>query len=94
MHNGKDTKRAMKQIKQYVQALKEGTPSLKYGFPKGNRVLFVFEFPSIMKATMKRFIEDETINENYYKFFLFVSLEDVKEHFNSWVKATGEVVKL
>ena len=90
MYNGRDTKRVLKQLRQYLQALTLGSPSIKYNFKRGNRVLCVFEFPSIMKSVLGH-LEKEQAYQNMKPYFLFKSLEEIEHNFfENWIDISGE----
>lgn len=82
MYNGKDTKRTLKQLLKHLKALELGSPSTKYNHKKGNRVLSVFEFPSMMTSVIER-LNENPLFLNFNDYFLFKSLDDVKEDFFS-----------
>lgn len=80
MYNGKDTKRVHKQLRQYVQAFANGSPSIKYNHRtpdgsryKGSRVLCVFEHASCMEAVVQR-IETDPLFAHMRELFLFEEL--------------------
>lgn len=81
MYNGKDTKRVHKQLRQYVQALALGSPSIRYNHKtadgsryKGSRVLAVFEHESCMRAVQERVANDVAF-ANMGELFVFEVLE-------------------
>lgn len=78
MYDGKDTKRVIEQLHKHAKAIALGTPSLKYGFKKSNRVLCVFEFESNMKAVLSRIRYDPTFSA-MTNHFLFTTLEALKK---------------
>ncbi len=78
MYDGKDTKRVIEQLYKHAQAIALGSPSLKYGFNKSNRVLCVFEFDSNMKAVLSRIHHDPTFSA-MTNHFLFKTLEAVQK---------------
>ncbi len=69
-----DTDRAIEQIKNHKKTLDIGSASEHYGFSKGNRVLYVIENPSIMKATIKRFLNSSIMTETSILLFLLFLL--------------------
>lgn len=92
MYNGKDTQRTFGQLQQYVEALKLGSPSIKYSFNRGNRILCVFEFESMMKATIQRVNQDGYFTHTR-KFFLFKTLEQMKENaLMNWLNTNNQSV--
>jgi hypothetical protein len=91
MYNGRDTKRVIAQLHKHVQAIELGTPSLKYKFPKGHRVIAIFEFETAKKAVIQR-AEEDSIFQNMYQRFLFKSLDEIKlvDFFENWHLMLGE----
>lgn len=83
MYNGKDTGRTYKQLKQYIEALVLGSPSIKYNFDRGNRILCVFEHESIMQAVMERLRSDSDFT-NMKDYFLFKEYVKMVENINIW----------
>lgn len=47
------TTKNIKQIEKHIEALVEGSFSIKYGLTKANRVLFVFEKEVLMKRVLE-----------------------------------------
>lgn len=94
MHNGKDSQRALDQMKNYKEMLRIGAIDKKYHLGINPRILFIFEYEGIMKATMKKLL-DSDINVSYYNFFLFAPFTRVQENFAKiWSKANGQSAKL
>lgn len=93
LENGRDSNKAIQKLKSYVQALVKGSPSLKYDFPRGNRVLFIFEQTSTLQATIKR-MQQDPIFRGFERFFLFKALDDINKFFDDWCLLTGEVVEM
>ncbi|CAA6810859.1 MAG: Unknown protein [uncultured Campylobacterales bacterium] len=84
-HNGKDTKKLLKQLYFHLLALEEGKGAEKYQMQKNHRVAVIFEFESILKATLERI---QNINEfkGFEKFFIFKTNESLnKSFFNDWI---------
>jgi len=81
-HNGKDTKKLIRQLQNYILILETGAASIKYNFDKSVRVVIAFEQKSIKDATMKRL---STIKEFYpfINFFIFKTNEEIREDFFS-----------
>jgi hypothetical protein len=91
-HNGKDTKRAVKQILSHAQAIEEGAASLKYNHQKGVKVVYCFEFETCMKATIKDLYHNYDLS-SIFDYFLFKTTEQMKEDFNTdWLKLNGQTV--
>lgn len=83
-HNGKDTKKLMKQLFYHLLAIEEGTGAEKYTMNKSHRVLVIFEFESILKATIERLSKIQDF-EGFEKFFIFKTNEELeKDFFNNW----------
>ena len=76
LYNGRDTLRVLNQLKKHVKAIELGTPSQKYSFPKGHRVVAVFEFETAKKAVIDRVRQDDYFS-NMAKRFLFKSAEEL-----------------
>lgn len=90
-HNGKDTKRALKQLYGHAQALVEGSASQKYDYQAWVKVFFVFEHESCMKAVIDRFMQDEAFL-NFESYFLFKSNRELgQDFFSDWHRASGEL---
>jgi hypothetical protein len=90
MYNGKDTKRVHKQLRQYVQALALGSPSIKYDHKtedgsryRGCRVLSIFEYESCMKAVIERLEKDQAF-ANMKELFLFQELQGIKQDLRAY----------
>lgn len=92
MYDGKDTKRVIEQLCKHAQAIALGSPSLKYGFNKSNRVLCVFEFDSNMKAVLNR-IKNDAIFSEMTNHFLFKTLENVQkgDFTEGWLNVEGKM---
>lgn len=101
VHNGKNTKKAHKQLRQYVEALQLGSASIKYDHKSPDksryracRILFAFEHEGIMQATIERLQEDAAF-ANMRPFFLFQTLDRVVESFfDGWCDMDGGEVRL
>lgn len=90
MCNGYDSGRIVKQLTQYVDALKEGSPSIKYHLNKSCKVLCVFEHQSTMLAVIRR-LQPLTYFKNMAPFFFFATQEG-NEYLNHWVDMTRKQV--
>jgi len=108
LHNGKDTKRAVKQLRKHAEALSCGSiakvaedrtkATLRddgFLFNKSWRVLFVFENQSIMEATMKR-IDGLGFFEPFVQHFVFKTLDNIKrENFTTnWFTCRGDIIEI
>lgn len=95
MYNGKDTGRVVKQLHKHGKAL-----SFKYSHKQFNidenisyTIALVFEFESIMKATIDRIQEDGSF-VSIAQYFLCKTLQEVNEgKLDMWVNLNGEQVK-
>ena len=91
-HNGKDTKKLLKQLYYHLLALEEGAGAEKYKMKKNHRIAVIFEHKGILKATIERM---QTIEEfkAFEKFFIFKTNEDLKQDFyNNWLTFGGHQV--
>jgi len=79
-HNGKDTKKLLKQLLQHAIAIYEKSIQKKYRIAKDSRVYCVFEFHSIMQAVMAR-IKDDRIFVKFKDHFLFKTCDKMKDDF-------------
>jgi hypothetical protein len=77
MYDGKDTKRVIEQLHKHAQAIALGSPSVKYGFAKSNRVLCVFEFESNRDAVLSR-LHNNPAFAAMTNHFLFKTLEAIR----------------
>lgn len=94
-HNGKDTKKLIRQVETHIQALKGGLIGKKVGIDKLHRIGLVFEHESIMQASIKRLNALYGLEENIYKFFLFKTNKTVQSNFfENWVLWTDELTDL
>lgn len=93
VHNGKDTKRALEQMAPYVNALALKAPSLKYGFQRGCRVLWLFEEEGCMKATQERAMQDPNL-ARAEKLFLCKLQSDPQNIFFDWQTLKREKVNM
>lgn len=88
-HNGKDSKRAIKQIYSHIKAIEEGAASLKYDYLKGVRVFYVFESEGCASSVINELNKDANLKP-YEKFFLFSTNDLMKKNFNDWHTFSGE----
>jgi hypothetical protein len=95
MCNGDKTKRIIEKIVMYLQAFNEKAPQRHYQTDenKGYYMLFVFEKPSIMQATIERLKQNTAVLE-YQKFLLFKELAKVAPFGSDWITLEGELVTL
>ncbi len=90
-HNGKDTKKLLKQLYYHLLALEEGKGAEKYKLEKNHRVAIVFEFESILKATLERLQEIEDF-KGFEHFFIFKTNESLKkEFFSNWITLDNKI---
>lgn len=80
MYNGMDVNRVHQSLLQHLLALKDGQPSRQFELEYGSRVLCVFESETCKIQTMKRLCEDERFFQSAKDYFLFKSLEEIKEN--------------
>lgn len=78
LYNGRDTLRVLNQLKKHVKAIELGTPSKKYNFTKGHRVICIFEFENAKKAVIDR-VRQDSYFQNMGKRFLFKSTEELEK---------------
>lgn len=91
-HNGKDTKKLLKQLYYHLLALEEGTGAEKYKMNKNHRVAILFEHQGILKATIERLQQIEDFRE-FEKFFIFKTNKDLALNFyENWLTFTGKKV--
>jgi len=101
MHNGKESKRILKELANYFEALQLGSPTKKYqqeyGCKRGARILNVFTYPNTMKAVLRRIVEEKILHPKAYKFYLFKTWEEVKNggnFFEDWHTIGGEKARM
>lgn len=93
-YNGMDTKRVIEQLHKHAVAMSDGSPSVKYGYDRGNVVTVVFEKASAKTAAMTRMRTDKAFDA-FRRHFLFKSLEAVESDFaRGWELFDGERVNL
>jgi hypothetical protein len=89
-HNGKDSKRAVKQIFNHIQAIAELSANEKYNHQKSVRVFYVFESESCKKSVVRELYHRSDII-NFKEYFLFKTQVQLKESFNeNWLLFSGE----
>jgi len=89
-HNGKDTKRALRQIFNHIQCIAEMSANKKYNNQKSVRVFYVFESESCKKSVVRELYNRSDII-NFKEFFLFKTQDQLKESFsNNWLLFSGE----
>lgn len=89
-HNGKDSKRAIKQIFNHMQAIAEMSANEKYNHQKSVRVLYVFESESCKKSVVRELHNRHDI-VNFKEYFLFKTKDQLKESFSkNWLLFSGE----
>lgn len=101
MHNGKESKRILKELVNYSEALQLGSATLKYqeeyGCKRGARILNVFTYPNTMQAVLRRIVEEKTLHPKAYQFYLFKTWEEVKNgdsFFEDWHTIGGDKVRM
>lgn len=82
-HNGKDTKRFLRQVHGHCVALREGLASIKYnvkfnGEYVANRVFCAFEHEACMLASMSRLAKSPDF-QPYIDYFYFRTTESINE---------------
>lgn len=89
-HNGKDSKRAIKQIFNHIQAIAELSANKKYSHKKSVRVFYVFESESCKKTVLREFYNRSDLI-SFKEYFLFKTQEQLKTNFSSdWLLFSGE----
>lgn len=84
-HNGKDAKRAIRQILAHCVAISEGVASDKYFINTASRVFYVFEDKACMLATMAELRELEDF-EGFDRHFLFQTTAIIEANFaDGWL---------
>jgi hypothetical protein len=92
-HNGKDTKKLMKQLYYHLLAIEQGAGAEKYQINKSHRVVVVFEFESILKATIERLGKIEDF-KGFEKFFIFKTSQSLKSNFfDEWIDIDNQLTK-
>jgi hypothetical protein len=89
VYNGMDTKRVMEQLGKHLLAIADGSPSVKYGFDRGNFVAVVFDSDEAKNAVLSRMREDSHFKE-FSNHFKFKTIAGVKESFyDGWELFNG-----
>lgn len=94
MYNGKDTGRVIRQLHKHAQALAFKCTHRQFNLDPdfSYTIDLVFQFESIMKATIERIQEDGAFT-NIGQYFLCKTIEEVNEgKLDTWVDLHGEVV--
>ena len=65
-------------MRAYVQALKIGSPSIKYDVDISNRVLNIFKHEHVMKGLMERISQDVYFSQ-LKNHFLFTTLDEFNQ---------------
>ena len=89
-HNGKDTKRLIRQLESYLLVLQSGVASIKYKFDRSVRVVVVFEHISIKNALLERLSVTKEF-QAFVNFFIFKTNDEVADNFfDGWSKIDGD----
>lgn len=91
-HNGKDTKRAIKQIIAHMQSIQEGAASEKYHYPKGVRVLYVFEHEACMRSVVRELYNTPEFKA-FKDYFLFKTQDRINFEYD-WMTFSGVHIHL
>lgn len=81
IHNGKDTKRFLRQFETYVNALTEGVITEHFHLNIPARVAFVFEFDSAKKYAIQRAKQKKNIDA-FYPYFSFNTIQNIQKDFS------------
>ncbi|MEZ8738275.1 hypothetical protein AB4189_09690 [Vibrio sp. 10N.286.49.E1] len=88
-HNGSDTKRAVNQIINHISAIEIGVVSEIFNYPRGVRVIYVFEKESCKISVIKELYKIDRIR-NFIPYFLFKSQGELNDKFNErWTLFNG-----
>lgn len=94
VHNGADSKRALRTLEQNFTALEEGGVSEQYNYEFAHRVLMVFEKAGCLKATLRR-LKENALFERVGAYFLFKEVAQVQDNlFNDWIRLDNSKVGL
>lgn len=94
LENGKDTKKAIEKCIRHGKAILNKSANQKYNFEIGYRTLWVFEYSSIMQATMDK-LRANPFFRNMNEYFLFKPLKDLhSDFFENRVNISGQERKL
>ena len=89
LENGKDTKKAIQKCIQHGKALLLGSANAKYGFERGYRTLWVFEYESTMTSLIRE-LSGNPFFAHMKEYFLFKSLDTLDGNFfETWLNADG-----
>ena len=89
LENGKDTKKAVQKCIQHGKALLLGSANSKYGFERGYRTLWVFEYESTMTSLIRE-LSGNPFFAQMKEYFLFKSLDTLDGNFfETWLNADG-----
>lgn len=98
-HNGRDTKRFLKQVNGHLFVIREGLASIKYNIKHNdsyvaNRVFCVFEHEGCMKASQHRLAQSEDFSP-FMNFFHFKTTKNLQNTSFSegWELASGTQVQ-
>jgi len=94
IENGKDSKKALEKCENHAKAIMLGSLNEKLNFKQGYRTLWVFEYESIMIATIER-LQNNRLLQKLQEYFLFKTLEGVKENiFDDWLNLARKKRKM
>ena len=89
-HNGTDSKRAVKQIFNHIQAIAEMSANTKYNHQKSVCVYYIFENESCKKSVVRELHNRHDI-VNFKEYFLFKTQAQLNESFSeNWLLFSGE----
>jgi len=78
LENGKDTAKAVDKCINHAKALLKGSLNEKLNFSTGYRVLWVFEYESIMERTILK-LQPISLFKHLHEYFLFKPLDQIGE---------------
>lgn len=88
-HNGKDKKRAIKQITNHCYCLAKGTFSDHFKIKKPSNIYYVFEFETCMKSVINEFKNNACLMA-FKDYFFFKTQQQITQNFNNnWNTATN-----
>ncbi|NQX99269.1 MAG: hypothetical protein HRT73_15530, partial [Flavobacteriales bacterium] len=94
-HNGKDTKKLLRQIDNHIEGLKARLIGKRLGNNKLHRVGLVFEHESIKQSSMKRLMGKYGDGNDLFRCFLFKTNEEIEPDFiNNWHLWNGQKTEL
>jgi len=94
MYNGKDTGRVVKQLHKHAQALSFKCTHRQFNIDteRSYTIALVFQYESIMRATIQKIQEDGTFI-HIAKYFLCKTIDEVNENkLDKWIDLQGETV--